>query len=243
MKQTTIILTLAVSLFSAALAESPTPGEIIDRARATLGSNKALDSVFTLRMIGILEPADPKVPAATLLIVARKPHSQRLELRVGDMVETTILNGLNACIIRSNLKMDGSQMRKLSGAEHKRVLYSTRQLFKFYQPNFKEGEKVTYEGLVTHRGVRCHKLKYSDTDGLETIRYFSVADDALVASVSDSGVESVNRGAQVVNGIKYPTSIDYYEDGRKLHTIRVTEIFVNRPLQPEIFKIPQMTKK
>lgn len=227
----------------AAFAEPPLPSEIIDRARATLGSEKALDGVVTLRMVGSLEPADPKVPAATVFIVARKPHSQRLELRVGDMVETTILNGLNACIIRSNLNMDGSQMRKLSGAEYKRVLYSTRQLFKFYRPHYKDGEKVTYEGLVTHRDVRCHKLKYSDMDGLETIRYFSVADDNLVATVSESGVESVNRGAQMANGIKYPTSIDYYENDRKLHTIKVSEISVNQPLQPGIFKIPQMTKK
>lgn len=243
MKRVLINLLLVFSLLSCSVAESLSTRDIIGRARATLGSDKALDDVVTLKMIGSLEPADPKVPAATLLIIARKPHSQRLEIRVGDMVETTILSGRKACIIRSNLKMDGSKMRELTEPELKRVLYSTRQLFKFFRPDFKDGEQVSYEGMVTYRDVRSHKIKYSYPDGLETVRFFSVEDDTLVASISESGVESVNRGVQVVKGIKFPESIDYYEGGRKLHTIKVVEVEVNQPLPAGIFEIPKSIEK
>jgi hypothetical protein len=222
---------------------APSVTDVIDRARATLGTEKALNGVVTLRMVGNLEPADPKVPAATVLIIARKPCSQRLEIRVDDMVETTILNGRKACLIRSNLKEDASQMRELTGPELERVYYSTRQFFNFYRPDFKNGERVSYEGIVTHRETRAHKLKYSYPDDMETIRYFSVEDDTLVATITDHGVESVNRGAQVVKGIKYPESIDYYEAGRKLHTITFSEVQVNEPLKAGIFEIPKAPEK
>jgi hypothetical protein len=230
-------------LSASLLANKPSATDVINRARATVGTEKALNGVVTLRMLGGLEPADPKVPAATVLIIARKPQSQRLEIRVDDMVETTILNCKKACIIRSNLKEDASQMRELSGAELERVRHSTRQFFSFFRPDFKNGEQVSHEGIVNHRDARCHKIKYSYPDGLETIRYFSVEDDTLVATITDSDVESVNRGAQIVKGVKYPESIDYYEDGRKLHTINFSEIQVNEPLTAGIFEIPKAPEK
>lgn len=231
---------LSVSL---AAQQAPSTADLINRARATVGTEKALNEVVTLRMIGDLDPVDPKVPAATVLIVARKPDSQRLEIRVDDMVETTILNCRKACIIRSNLKEKGSQMRELTEPERARVSYSTRQYFNFYRPDFKNGERVSYEGIVTHRDVRAHKLRYTYPDGLETIRYFSVKDDTLVATMTDNGVESVNRGTQTVKGIKYPQSIDYFEGGRKLHSIHFSEIEVNQPLASGIFKVPSASEK
>lgn len=239
------ILLLGCVLVASTLSaqQAPSARDVINRARATLGSDAKLDAVVTLKMLGTLEPADPKVPAATILIIARKPCSQRLEIRMDDMVETTILNGRKACIIRSNLGAEASQMRKLTEPELERVVYSTRQLFNFYRPDFKNGEKVSYEGMVTHRDRRAHKIKYKYPEGAETVRYFSVEDDTLVASISDNGVESVNRGSQVVKGIKYPESIDYYEDGRKLHTIELKEVSVNEPLAAGIFEVPSAPEK
>jgi hypothetical protein len=236
---------LASALVHSALSaqQSPSTTDVISRARATLGSEQALNEVITLKMLGTLEPANAKVPAATLLIIARKPNSQRLEIRMDDMVETTILNCRKACIIRSNLGAEASQMRELTEPERERVLYSTRQLFNFYQPNFKSGEKVTYEGMVTHREKRTHKISYKYPEGLETVRYFSVEDDTLVASVADNGVESVNRGSLMVQGIKFPESIDYYEEGRKLHTIKLREVSVNKPLAAGIFDVPIAPEK
>ena len=167
MKRATLHFILGLALMGSLPAQQPSAADVINRARATLGSDKNLNNVVTLKMLGSLDPADPKVPAATVLIIARKPDSQRLEIRVGDLVETTILNGRKACIIRSNLNAEGSQMRELTQAEMERVLYSTRQLFKFYRPDFKNGEKVSHEGMVTHREQRAHKVRYTYPDGLD----------------------------------------------------------------------------
>ncbi|MGB0745057.1 MAG: hypothetical protein ACPGSB_11095 [Opitutales bacterium] len=134
-------------------------------------------------------------------------------------------------------------MRELTGPELERVLHSTRQLFSFYRPDFKNGERVSYQGITTHRDKRAHKIKYSYPEGIETIRYFSVKDDTLVASISGNGVESFEQGKQVVKGIKFPESIEYYEKGRRLHTIHLAEISVNEPLAAGIFRIPKANEK
>lgn len=229
------LLTVAASLH----AQAVDAGEVIDRARATIGADDALDGMVTLQLIGRLEPADPEMPSATLLIVARKPASQRLEIKVDDIVETTILNGKKGCIVRSNLSADASQMRDLVGPEKERVLYSTRQFFNFYRPDFKNGEKVRLEGIENHRGRRAYKLLYQYPGGLETIRYFSVVDDTLVATITENGVESIGVGSMTVGGIKFPERIEYYEGERKLHTIVLSEIKVNEPLRSGIFEIPE----
>lgn len=219
------------------------PTDIINRARATVGTEESLESLVTLRLVGQLEPADPSVPEATLLIVARKPCSQRLEIRVNDMVETTIVDGKKGCIVRTNLAAEASKLRPLTDEELARVRHTTRQFFNFYRPDFKNGEKVHYEGVTSHRGEQVHKLRYVYPDGLETLRYFSVTEDRLIALVSSNGVESVYVGERTVSGIKYPERIEYYEGERKLHAIAFHEIEVNRPLAAGIFDIPSASEK
>ncbi len=226
-------------LVTSLVAEQVDEKTVIERARATLGTDEALDAVVTLRLVGILESADPEIPSATILIVARKPCSQRMEIKVDDIVETTILHGRRGCIIRSNLNADASQMRDLVGPELERVRYSNRQFFNFYRPDFKNGETVTLEGIETHRGQRAYKLKYAYTGGPETIRYFSLEDDTIVSTITPNGVESVGIGSQIVADIKFPKRIEYYEGERKLHTIVLSEIHVNKPLQGGIFDIPK----
>jgi hypothetical protein len=219
-------------------AQETEPKAIIDRARATVGTESALDNLVTLRLVGRLEPADRKMPSATLLIVARKPCSQRMEIRVDDLVETTILKGKRACIIRSNLNAEASQMRELTGPELERIRYSTRQFFKYFRPDHRRGEKVSLVGIEPRHGKRCYKLSYRYPDGLETIRFFSLEDDQLVSTITGNGVESIGVGSRVVEGIKFPERIEYHEDDRKLHTIIFEEIYVNQPLAAGIFDIP-----
>ena len=234
------LIFLPLLIFSSGLlASSPSKYAIIDQARSLVGTEEALDGLITLEILGKLEKVDRRLPSATLLIFARKPCSQRMEIRVDDMVETTIMNHNSGCIIRSNLAEDASQMRALVGSELERVAYNTHQFFTFYRPHYKEGETVQLEGVVEWRDQSCYKLVYTYLSGLRTIRYFSKADFSLVATITANGVESVGRGAQEIDGIEFPESIDYYEDGRKLHTVVLESIKVNKPLPAGIFDTPK----
>lgn len=213
---------------------------ILERARATVGSEAALSRLVTLRLRGWIEPAESQLPGATILIVARKPCSQRLVVNINDLVETTILNGGSGCIIRSNLSdpENRSQMRVMSDAELQRVAFSTRQLFNFYAADVNNGERIRYEGIEQHRGLRCHKLLYVYPNEISTTRYFAVNDDTLVSTVTDQGVQSVEIGERMVAGIKFPKRVEYYQDDTLLHTIVLNKIEVNQPLQRGIFTIP-----
>lgn len=213
---------------------------IIERARASVGSETALNRLVTLQLSGWIEPTDSQLTGAAILIIARKPCSQRMEVKINDLVETTILSGGSGCIIRSNLSDADtrSQMRVMSEAERQRVAFSTRQLFNFYMADVHNGERIRYGGIEQRRGLRCHKLLYAYPDERFTTRYFALNDHALISTVTDQGVESVEIGARVVAGIKFPRRIEYYQNNTMLHTIVLNTIEVNQPLQRGIFTIP-----
>ena len=239
MKLLTPISILLVALTT--LSASPSTDKIIAAARATVGTEEALDGLVTLQYKGKVIPANPKMPEASLVIIARKPTSQRLEVRVGDLVESTIVRGIFGAVIRSNENPASTQVpdaRPLGEKELERVKYNTRQSFSFFQPDYKSGETVEHAGIEQHRGVRCHKLIYTHPKGMQMTRYFSVSDDTLVASVTDTGTESVELEHQVINGIKFPSKVEYYDSQKKLHTIEMSQIEANKPLPVGIFDIP-----
>ena len=213
--------------------------KVINRARATVGTEDKLDGLVTLQINGSLKPNKSDVSPVSLMIIARKPSSQRMEIRIDDIVETHILNCDRACIIRSNLEGGLSQMRALNQVERERVQFSTRSFFNFYRPDYKNGEAVTYEGIEQRRGIRCHKLKYAYPDGMTTTRYFSVNGDELVSTISENKLESVSLGEQNIGGIRFPEAIEYYEEGSKLHTVYLSSVLTNKPLPEGIFNIPK----
>ena len=55
-------------------------------------------------------------------------------------------------VVRSQVNDKKGQMRELSGAELQRIKSSTRDLFSYYRPDFKRGEKVVYAGIEQRRG-------------------------------------------------------------------------------------------
>lgn len=225
------------------IAIAGTPVEtIIANARATIGTDAALDGLVTLRMSGIIKPAEPKLPIAQVLLIARKPCSQRLEVCVDNVMETTLLEGKSGCIIQSELDSPDKcpRLRMMTVEEVLRMAFNTRQLFNFYREDSYSGESISYEGIEQQQDILCHKLVYSHPDGVTITRYFSVNDYKLVSTITDKGVQSLEIGTQVVNGIKFPRRIEFYQRGELLHTIILKTIEVNKPLEVGIFTIPEV---
>ena len=174
------------------------------RARALRGVESCLENLATLKISGRIIPATPDIEAKVTLTV-RRPLSQRLEVRIDDLVETTILNGMRSCMIRSNSSVkDSHQMRSLSSKEAVRFRLSTLNFFSFYRPDSAGGETLTYAGIVFHRGERCHQLVYTCPDGSRTIRFFAVSDCRLISERNCRGIETVEMGEQAVGGIRFP---------------------------------------
>ena len=239
---------LLFSLIALALplhADSPKASDVVKRARATVATEERLKDLVTMQVTGRIVSADSTMPEAIVHMVARKPLSQRLEVRVGEVVETTIINGKKSCMIRSNLSDDKShRMRTLSEPEHQQIAISTRQMFAYFRPHYRGGETMTYAGIEQRRGVRAHKLVYAYPDGgPSTTRFFAVNDDTLVSILTDQGVESVEVGSQFVDGIRFPEKIEYFQGKQKLHTFVLKKIKVNKPLREQTFEIPKRQRK
>ena len=217
---------------------------VIECARSVVGSETALKNLVTLKISGRINSGESKLSSASISITARKPCSQRLELNVDDLLETTILEGNQGCIIRLNQSDSdtGSQVRMMADEEIERVAFNTRQLFSFYEVNSRNGEVVTYDGIEQRRGIRCHKLLYSYPNGISVTRYFAVNGCTLVSMITDKGVESVEIGKWVIDGIQFPKRIEYYHGNKRLHTLVLDKIEVNKPLRPGIFTIPKVRK-
>lgn len=106
--------------------------EIIAGARAAVASEAAIESFVTLQIEGQIVPADAALPVAKVYIVARRPMSQRVEIHMDDLIETTILNGRQGCLLRSNSSDRTSRhMRLLNPHELATITGSTREIFAF----------------------------------------------------------------------------------------------------------------
>lgn len=236
---------LGLATASLLSAQTPTAGSIIERARKTLGPEPALGNIVTLRIEGQVKPNDPKLMPAKIILTARKPCSQRLEIYVDDIVETTILHGGKAVLIRSHEKEDISQMRTLSDTERQCLEQSTRNMFNFYNPDIKHGELATYEGIARHRGEICDVITYTCPAKIKTLRYFSRKEAKLVATireVSGEQVEIVEEGDLYVDGVRFPQAQLYFQGRKPLHRMEVNKVTVNEALEDGIFAFPKPKK-
>lgn len=216
------------------------PADILRKARTSVGSEAAIDAFVTLQIQGRIVPEDVSLPAAEVTIVARRPLSQRVEVRTADLVETTILRGKRGCLIRASLSdPDSRHMRELNAQELAIITGSTREIFAFYRPDAKSGETLKHGGIVEHRGQRVHRMEYRYPDGRQTLRYFAVCDGNLVSLVTHDGLERVDIGEQIVGGLNFPERIEYYQAGEKLHTMHLLEVAVNKPLKQGAFSLPK----
>lgn len=149
--------------------------EIIAGARAAVASEAAIESFVTLQIEGQIVPADAALPVAKVYIVARRPMSQRVEIHMDDLIETTILNGRQGCLLRSNSSDRTSRhMRLLNPHELATITGSTREIFAFFIPDRANGETVEYRGIEQRLGERVHHLVYRYPDGRETVRFFQL---------------------------------------------------------------------
>lgn len=235
-----LLLLSWILLTASLIASEKTVEAIIDDARAIVGSETDLNRLVTLKISGRIEPAELKQLNTRYTLIAREPCSQRLEVRTGNTVEITLLKGSSGYFILSDLHdaHKRPQFRKMTTEEICRMAFNTRQLFNFYREDVENGESIHYAGIEQRCDIDCHKLVYTNSDGISTTRYFSVDRKVLVSTITDKGVENIEVGEQIIDGIRFPQKIEYYQDGKLLHTMVLEVIEVNKPLRAGIFNMP-----
>jgi len=197
----TLVL-LAAGPLRAADAVSP----VLAKARAYLGSERALNAVTTIHFTGSLEvDAAAKLPVD---IVFQKPYQQRIMVTGPKVIEVTALDGYDAWQKRTNPANPTQwQVTLLDAGQVKRLRANTWENLSFFSGIDKKGGSVVAGGDVTVDGVACAKLSFVHADTIVFVRYFEKATGRLVKTETESGAEIREEGELIVNGVRFPRKV------------------------------------
>lgn len=219
----------------------------LEKARAYLGAEAALDAVKSLRFVGKLEVdgADSADGTAQLEILFQKPDRQRITATNGAKTETTALDGYDAWqrVTDSADKADW-QVTLLGPEQIKRLRANTFENLSFYRGIERVGGRVEDRGEVTVDGVACRKLAFVHGPGIVFTRSFEIATGRLVLTETESGTQIREEGEIKAGGLHFPKRIitrNALADGTT-RVIKVTfsEIQVNPELDPARFAVPTL---
>lgn len=246
-----LLVPFALAVASPLAAE--TADQVIARARAYLGSEKALNAVSTIHFRGVLAttalvpaPGDKSrqveqqvsLPAD---IVFQKAYQQRITISDPKVIETTALDGYDAWLKRSNPANPAQwQVTLLDAGQVKKLRANTWENLYFFSGIEKKGGTVRVDGDVTADGVACIKLSFiHDADNVFQ-RFFDKVTGRLVKTVTENGTEIREEGEMMANGIRFPRKvINRSADGR-VTTITFDRVELNERVPDSEFGVPAL---
>jgi len=245
-----LMATLLVTTAHHGLADDQT--EIwIAKARAAVGTEKALTAITAVRFIGTVETVQ-KIPSKTdpaklddvsirlaIDISCQKPDRQRIVLRTDKTVETTVLDGYDGWFRRAESgKEDKAQITLLESPQIRRLRANTWEELSFYRGIEDRGGRVEYRGEAEVDGKICFVLAFIHSDNISFTRYFDKTTGMRIKSVTESGGEIREEGEIMVNGIHYPKVLINKSPDGQTATITFDSVKVNEPLPGTEFAMP-----
>lgn len=232
------ITILACALLAATGAIAAGADGIIDRARAYLGTEAALDSVKSLRFSGTIAEGDET--RGTIVITLEKPFQQRIERTIGDEREVTALDEFDGWTRSENLKDPEDWSLTLLTRDHIRRLQANNvENLNFFKGAERRGGRVELRGSATIDGIDCVKVAFMHGHGIEFVRYFDKATGRLVMTETENGGQIRERGEQIVSGIRFPTHLESTLEGRTV-VITFDTIVVNGDYPDSLFEVPSV---
>lgn len=237
-----------VALAGVAQAQTAT----INKARAFLGSEAALDAVKTVHYKGTvvsINPADPsKETKAAIDIVFQKPDQQRITITTDKTVDITGLNGYDGWQRVQEVLNPSKWTQQLAKPDQiKRLRANTWENVSFFRGIEKQGGRLEALGPVTIDGIACQKVAFVYAPNLVFIRYFDEATGKLVLTETETGNTIREEGEQTVNGIRFPRKIinkaKTAAGKESVITINFDEIKLNETFPASTFNVPSFEPK
>ena len=212
--------------------------QMIEKARAFLGGDAALDAVKSLQFSGsIIEGTEKR---GTIVITLQKSFQQRIERTVGDEREITALDGYDAWSRRENLKDPSDwRLQMIEADDIRRLQANNAENLNFFRGAERYGGSVEYTGSKAVDGIDCARLVFKHTPEIEFVRYFDKATGRLVMTETERGGEIREHGEQFVDGIRFPTSLESTLDGKTV-TITFEKVVVNAAYPESMFEFPSV---
>ena len=170
-----------------------------------------------------------------------KPSSQRQTMRMGNLVEITVLDGYEAWDhVQDTANPAKVRMKWLSAAEIRSLRANTWENLFFYR-GMGDGGSVEDKGPATVDGIVCERVDFIHGPGIEFQRYFDRDTGRLVASIRDG--ETIREKGEIrVDGIRFPKSIVSTRktaSGKDLvTTVLFDRITLNEPIDSNEFAVP-----
>lgn len=242
------LIAAPVALIALPLTLAADPA-LIEKARAYLGPDAALDSVEALSMTGeltVLENDQPLPGVASIEILFQKPDKQRITASSETRIEVTALDGYDAWSrVSEPGKPESWQVSLLPTDQIKRLRANTFENLSFYRGHAARGVRIEDRGAVTIDGMDCRKVAFVHSSDIVFIRSFDVATGRLVLTETDSGTQIREEGEIRSGGVRFPAriiTVNRFSDGTT-RTIRVDfkEIVVNPAVEATAFTMPMLS--
>lgn len=246
-------LSVSLALALAGMVQAETAEQVIAKARAYLGGDKALNAITTIHFTGTLEttalvpdPVDKtrqieqpvRLPAD---IVFQKEYRQRITISDAKVVETTALDDFEGWQKRTN-PLNPSQwtVTQFDLAQVKKLRANTWENLAFFAGIEKKGGSVHVDGDVAVDGVPCVKLSFRhDADNIFE-RFFDKATGRLVKTVTENGTEIREEGEMMANGVRFPRKVVNKSANGRATTITFDRVVVNEPVPASEFAFPDL---
>jgi len=212
--------------------------EPLDLARTYFGSEEKLNSVQSIYYEGnIINPGEKGNGSFRLFL--KKPHFQRMEIRVGDVQTITAVNGSEGYRQQTVISTGKGRLGILNSSQVEKIIINTvENLFFLKGTEFRSG-KINYLGKTELQGRNCYKLKFSYRDNkLFYERYVDLETGKILATQDERGVIVYQRGEILSGGIRFSKSVESYKERMHLNTINFERIMVNAAMKEEIFDFP-----
>jgi outer membrane lipoprotein-sorting protein len=225
----------------------------IASARATLGTEQALNGVNAVHFIGVLDTTEkepvPDKPGVTvdkpihlaIDIIFAKPYRQRIMLRSDKNIDTTGLDDYDGWTRRVDVTDSTKwQMRLLDITQIKHLRANTWENLAFYRGIKLRGGRVEYLGEETIDGKACVKLSFIHAEDIVFTRYLDRATGRLIKTVTEAGGEIREEGEILVSGVRFPQRLITKDPSGQVVTVTFTQIKVNEAIPDSEFAVPSL---
>lgn len=248
-----LLAVITVCLFSAFTVHAAADvDQVISRARAVVGSEKALNALQSLHYTGTLtttavENGVSKPVKVAIEILFQAPYRQRIVATDANKIEITALDDYEGWQ-REQDPADSTRWRMafLSIEQIKRLRANTWENLSFFRGIERRHGQVKDLGNATVDGKTCRKLAFDHGDGIVFTRYFDDASGRLVLTETENGITIREEDEIMVEGIRFPRKIistSKLPDGsERVVTIVFDKIAVNETFADSLFAIPAMNR-
>jgi hypothetical protein len=217
--------------------------EIITKARAFVGEEKALQAVQSIHFHGTLRTEREDAVIGEVDIIVMQPALQKITIQAGDVKEITALSHYAGWKKIEEVGNESNQYATMLNARQiRRLQANSWEALNFFRGIEKKGGRVELLGEEEVEGRLCSKLAFIHSPSISFIRFFDIETGRLVVTKTEAGGAIYEEGEIIVEGIRFPKKIITVVEGTS-STIEFNRITLNETFDEDFFEVPMFSSR